>query len=554
MSRSPATDRIPLALAIVAFLLLLLTSYFAALWVSAGEFSYALDDAYIHLSLARSLLDSGVWGINSIEFASVSSSILWPPLIALTASLTGSLLASPFVLNLALSLIAMWVVWLMLRGQGLSQSGLALALFLFAILAPLPILIFSGMEHVLQIVITLLGCSLAARVLAADRVTKSQVAGLLLLAAAMSLVRYEGLFVVAAWCSLLFFARHHVLAVSTAVVAWLPVIAFGLYSRAQGWHFFPNSLLLKTISPAAMVGAGNFSADTLLSDLSGTVITFASQLIITPSLLFLFVASVVLLRALVRAGVSWREPSNTLALTFGFAYLIHMLLGSVDGAVYRYEAYLAALGWVAVLRQWLALRTFASPEQKRILFSPVRIAFCLLLFCGPRMAVATVGTPLGVRGIYEQQQQMAAFLEQYFPGAVVAVNDIGAVSFGAPVRVLDLYGLADVEVADLKLAGKFNTGSIAELAERRNVQIAIIYSDWFEPYGGVPTQWKRVAEWTVPFAFVSAGPSVQFYAVQPSLKIPLHRALRQFEASLPAWVSVRYAEDLPSSGLGAIVE
>jgi hypothetical protein len=57
------------------FLLLLI------IWNTAGEFTYTLDDPYIHLALAKNIW-YGNYGINFVEPSAPSSSILWPFLLA----------------------------------------------------------------------------------------------------------------------------------------------------------------------------------------------------------------------------------------------------------------------------------------------------------------------------------------------------------------------------------------------------------------------------------------------------------------------------------------
>ena len=51
-----------------------------------GHLVYTLDDPYIHLAVAESILEGG-YGINTGEYASPSSSILWPFLLTVPVAL-----------------------------------------------------------------------------------------------------------------------------------------------------------------------------------------------------------------------------------------------------------------------------------------------------------------------------------------------------------------------------------------------------------------------------------------------------------------------------------
>ena len=53
-----------------------------SLRLNDGVFTYAQDDPYIHLSIARTLAMHGVWGLSPDEFAGASSSPLWTGLLA----------------------------------------------------------------------------------------------------------------------------------------------------------------------------------------------------------------------------------------------------------------------------------------------------------------------------------------------------------------------------------------------------------------------------------------------------------------------------------------
>src|ERR1700736_3790681 len=49
----------------------------ALLFLNHGRFAYLLDDAYIHLAMARDLVVHGTWGIAPGVYESASSSPLW---------------------------------------------------------------------------------------------------------------------------------------------------------------------------------------------------------------------------------------------------------------------------------------------------------------------------------------------------------------------------------------------------------------------------------------------------------------------------------------------
>lgn len=103
--------RWPLLLAALAFVLLLATAL-AGLrrLLPDGDFAYALDDAYIHLSMARSLADHGVFGVTRYAFSASSSSPLWVLLLAgfWRGGLTLDVI--PLLLNLLAALGLLWAL------------------------------------------------------------------------------------------------------------------------------------------------------------------------------------------------------------------------------------------------------------------------------------------------------------------------------------------------------------------------------------------------------------------------------------------------------------
>jgi hypothetical protein len=173
----------------------------------------------------------------------------------------------------------------------------------------------------------------------------------------------------------------------------------------------------------------------------------------------------------------------------------------------------------------LRLNALASPRRAAaalflvLVFSPLGIRAARYLFTAPQ----------ATRNIYEQQYQMGLFLGKYYRGAPVAVNDIGAVSYLADTKLLDLVGLANLEIARLKLQNRYSDELAYGLAKREDVQIALVYRDWFSS----PT-WTEVGLWRINGNVACGRDNVTISAVDSSATRELVRNLSAFASDLPA--------------------
>jgi hypothetical protein len=211
--------------------------------------------------------------------------------------------------------------------------------------------------------------------------------------------------------------------------------------------------------------------------------------------------------------------------------------------LYRYDAYWCALAILFValqlpvvvprwpsplaLESWTAPRNLACSALALVLFFP-------LLMKGGRLLWFL---PLCTTNIYEQQYQMGLFVRQYYQNSTVALNDIGAVNFIADIHCLDIWGLANAEVAAAKKKHTYQRADIERLAQQSGARIAIIYDYWF--IGGVPAEWIRVGRWTIRGNVIAGSDTVSFYAVNPSEAAHLGQSLEDFSSQLPADVVQR---------------
>ena len=215
-----------------------------------GHFCYGLDDAYIHMAMARHFAQAGVWGVTRYGFTSSASSLLWPLLIAGIFRLVGPNELTSLLLNLLLATLLLVLVFRLLRRQGVPAPWVAGALCLIIVAMPLPTMIFNGLEHCLQTLVAVLFVSSAALEIATPATTRAgHPIVLYLLAPLLTLVRFEGLFLAFAVCLLLLLRRRVLPALLIGAGVFLPVVLYAAISLGHGWWWLPNSVLLKGNKP-----------------------------------------------------------------------------------------------------------------------------------------------------------------------------------------------------------------------------------------------------------------------------------------------------------------
>jgi hypothetical protein len=537
---------LPAAVASLVFGALVALFVRGSIGINDGRFIYALDDAYIHLAMARSLAAAGVWGVTPDAFTASASSLLWPVLLAglyyLPIPFELAPLALTAVTGIALLGVAAWTLRRFGVGAGLST----ITLIAVVVLMPMPSLAITGLEHLAHAAATIALAACAALAIAApDAASGRTRLGLMLLSALVVSTRFEGIFLVGVLALMLAARRDWMTAVAISAAAALPLVIHGLVAASLGWLFFPTSVVLKS-----SVGRGLSRVISLMA---------LYRLELAPHLfgLVVAVAFVGAYRFLVGLARDWRDPIAVLTLAWTGSTLAHAQAASM-GWFYRYEAYLVAFGvvvlaislWDAVRaaftapgesaprwRAVLARLSWAQAPQTALIVVALGLVLYPLVRRGRDAAATTVQA---THNIYEQQYQMALFLEQYYKQRGVALNDIGTSSFLSGARILDVYGLASIEVARLKLARAFGPESLARLAASQGVEVAIVFDSWLGDWGGVPKEWTRIAEWSIRNNIVCGDPTVTFYAVRPGEASALRENLRAFSSRLPRGVRVTW--------------
>lgn len=519
----------PAATAALLLLIIIGILLASSLKHNGGHLVYALDDPYIHMAMAKNFAQHSVWGVTKYHFSSSSSAPLWTLLVSVFYFVFGTNEVTPFILNLIFAVALLFAVSSILKRFQAANFYTFLALVTLIFFTPLPTLIFSGQEHVLHALLTILFAYFASLELSAEPgTTKNRRLWLLVMAPALSSVRYEGLFLAALVCLLFLLRRRWFFAILLGVLALLPPVIYGFISMSKGWFFFPNPILLKSIMLMLPGQGGIFG---LLRFLIGGC---WHMLAVTPHVSLLIASATVLFLLQWGHKMSFWNQGQLFILLFIGTALLHLTFANA-GWFFRYEAYLIAFGVAAVSAGIFgALAGRGEDRRPWLRYAVVLLAALLPLYPNIKRGVTAMEqTRPATTNIYEQQYQMGLFLKQFYPGGSVAANDVGAVNFLADVDCLDLWGLGTKETAVLRFANQYGPEEVDALT--RPADVIVVYEHDFSEIQ--PQRWMKAGVWRIFDNVVAAADSVTFFAPDSAKALRLMKNLKAFSPQLPKTVA-----------------
>ena len=219
-------------------------------WISLGktafQWTYPLDDTFIHLAIAKNIALHGNWGLTPNQFQFSSSSPGFTVILALFSLIIGAKVWLPLLIN-SLLVIGFWI-WLRNRFQA-NKDLLAAGIF---ILGPVPLLLLLGMEHLLHSYLALVWVWRCVKEVSNDERLSWQTYAL----AAMSVaVRYESLFLLAALVLLTFVRKKWREGSLLLLLGITPVLLIGGISLLHGGTFLPLPIWMKGHAPGVDFGA-----------------------------------------------------------------------------------------------------------------------------------------------------------------------------------------------------------------------------------------------------------------------------------------------------------
>ncbi|MBX3498945.1 MAG: hypothetical protein KF889_05830 [Alphaproteobacteria bacterium] len=513
-----------------------------------------LDDAYIHMAIARSLAEHSVYGLTPGAFTSASSSPLWVLALSMTYSLFGVGESVAFVLNILAAIGLLLIAaeqlsrpadsavslanaqrgtrWQTVGGRWRVSWAIAGAVALMLATAPIA-LVLGAMEHVAHAALMLIGVDAVARRLSdADELASGIALYLTLLA--LPLLRYESLWLGGLAVLGGLATRQWLFALAALLATAVGPYVFGALAMSEGWWMLPTPILVKS-------GLGDLLAQ-------GSAWAFAKYLLWYP--LKRLVAYVPLLAALMAVAavvLVWalaRDRENArrawwiaLALSLAGAW-IHATFGHF-GWGGRYEAYLLALFCVYLPVALAHLEPPARPFSRRgtiLALAAAALAGGLLVHRGvvmhrdPGPAAATV---------WQRDFWPADFIEETQSGSAVMAMNIGALMWRAAPELTDILALGDREAAALVLARRLDNEAVRALARRREVKLAILFDDYYAQWVGGPPPFTRIATGR-PVASPDAAFSI--YVTDPADARRIAADLRRFAAAHPNRVTLEFED------------
>jgi hypothetical protein len=506
----------PVLLVLLLSVLITSAGFAIAFW-ETGHFCYALDDSFIMMALAKNLAFHKVWGLTQYHFSSTASSPFFAVLLAATDWLFGERIWMPLVINL-FSLLALFLFTALLCRRWKFQNWQILVMLsgLFVFM-PVPVLLFGSMEHILH---TLIAFACLALVLEYNYRFSPLV--FLLAGAMLASIRFEGLFEGGILILWMWREKNWLKGFSLGLGMLLPVCWLGFYSLDQGWFFLPNSLVLKAY------GMNVQETGSLIGFLSSLLSKAANYPHCMAAMLALWLVKEV------KKGSQGNQAVWVWVVLL--VSVAHFVLARY-GHVYRYEAYLMALSWLVVWKVLVQSGLFQEEFQLSgwLKKNQVQAVFLILLVASPlyRSLESYLNGSKAIVNIYEQQVQMARFVQSHYSKQAVGAIDVGAIAYYSDCRLEDLWGLGTLSYAKLKLQGRYRPAEIDSVCREQHLDLVIGYGNPIREPG-----WVKAESWVIRDNRVCARDTIDFYALTPKSLAELEDKLNRFRPNLPASVRV----------------
>lgn len=486
-------------------------------------FTYIIDDAYIHLSIAKNFALHKVWGMTQYHFSSSSSSPIFTFMISVFIYLFGNYELIPLIFN---GVCSFFIIFFLNKYYFFSfkENKCVIVASLFTIFfAVLHLQLLIGMEHVLHVLIIIVNVLCFYKWMSSGFKDGTSLYWFYFSIALLGLVRFESMFYFVALAFVFFLIKKYKEAFLTLLIGFVPILLFGYFNYQEDGYFFPNSIVVKGTQ---FDFSGNYFGQIY-------TILFKNMLF---NISFYKVGLIPLLMAVVlwyrecKNKKSFREiiSENFLVIVWSFTLILHSLFGDFKGG-FRYEAYIL-VGFTMVLIPKLK-SFFMQPlfimRKDKIMSVLILSSFLLLIYkTGYTHRILIKGTA----NIYEQQVQSAKFLHQYYNTSKVVANDIGAICYFSDIHLLDVAGLGSKEMIPFNRNKRVFDDEfenyLIKYCRENHYQLAVVYDSWMLSH--IPENWKKVAVLQINAKMTVASERVSIYSIDPHIHDQLKQNVKNF--------------------------
>ncbi len=503
-------------LLLAAGLVACLRYLFAEIGRLRGELGLPLDDGWIHLQFARNLAHGAGLSYNPGELVTGSTAPLWTALLSLLFPLPGEVILWTKVLGILLYLGGIDATWRLGRELGLGRGLAALAAGLTLATSWLVWSALSGMEIPLFILLSLWGMILHLRERARPEQPQRPPLSFAVLAVAV-LARPEGLLL------LLLALLDRCLAFEggcrwrrpspRALFAGAALAACALAGPILFYVWAGGSVLPTTYAAKGGGGLRLLPSFHYLANVLG--VFFRPQ----PWMTLLAGAGAVRLAG--RLGTS-RDRGLLpalwlLGLPLAYSFLTPgptRMLGNFGRYYFPLFPVLVVLGALGLQP---AVRSLGSRLRSRGLRTGLA-APAVLLLLAPSLITLVQGERFYVQNVANVQESDVAVARwlagRVPPEAVLAVNDIGAIRYLLPNRVIDLASIATPEIGrEVRRSAArgvpWNDALLAAVVRRRPDYL-VVFPDWF-PVLARDRRFRPIHRLPIPGNITMGGDEIVVY-------------------------------------------
>lgn len=492
--------------------------YLNVLSKTDSHYIYPIDDAYIHLAIAKNFALYDVWGVTKYQFSSTSSSPLFTYLSSLLIKIFGNSDQIPLYFNMVFGIGTVYFLNEYFSGIFEKTRSVVFAVLFTVFFSVLHLQLLSGMEHVFHVFLIVLNIFCFSR-----SQNKWAVFGFYSSLLLMGLVRFESMFYFVVLAFVFFLMKSWKEATLVLLAGFIPILIFGYFNYRHDGYFFPNSVVVKgtklSFDSNFAVQLKSILLDNFLFNISFYKIGF-----------FPVVISVILMWRSFKDKNSFDEfiKDYFLVIVFSLLVVCHSMFADFKG-LFRYEAYiLVGFCMVLIPKMKVFFVNFINKVRDEKLISGLIIMNIVLM--GYKLFVAHMMLDKGGKNVYEQQFQSARFLNTYYNTSKVVANDIGAITYYTDIHLLDIAGLGSVETIRFNEAKKHFDKSfkifLTEYCHKNKYEIAVVYENWLQ--GEVPDEWKKVAVLKIQDKFSVAQDEVSFYSIDHSNLQQLKNNIKHF--------------------------